>query len=92
MLVDLFIAVMIIAFILTILTVYNNSIVFCFIGLMVWLVLMGQSLWITDVAGTTYNEYGVSALTLAFVFTHVILAFVYFLDLTAQKKMASGKV
>ena len=80
MLDSIFIAILMIAFILTLVTVYEKSLVFCFIALMCWLVIFGQSLYITDVAGTEYSEYGVSALCLCFVFTHVVLTIVYFMD------------
>ena len=86
MIIDLFIAMLLIALILTILTVYDRSIMFAMIGLILWLLLMAQSLSLTDVAGNTYNEYGVSAFTLAFVFTHIILLIIYYMDLKFKTK------
>ena len=80
MLDSIFIAMLMISFILTLVTVFEKSLVFNFIALMCWLVLFGQSLYITDVSGTAYSEYGVSALCLCFVFVHVILTIVYFMD------------
>ena len=80
MLDSIFVMLFVIAFVLTVLTIQEKSIVYGMIGLVAWLILFAQSLWITDIAENTYSEYGVSAFCLAFIFTHIILLIIYFID------------
>lgn len=80
MLDSIFIMLFVIAFVLTVMSVQEKSIVYSIIGLVAWMILFAQSLWITDVAENSYSEYGISAFCLAFIFTHIILLIVYFID------------
>ena len=73
MLDGIFVSLFLIGFILTIIAEEQESIVYSMISLIIWLVLFPQSLWITDVGGTTYNEFGLSAICLGFVLVNVIL-------------------
>jgi len=80
MLDSIFVMFFVVAFVLTVLTIQEKSIAYGIIGLVAWLVLFAQSLWISDVVGTVYNEFGLSAFCLAFVFTHVITLVLYYMD------------
>jgi len=77
MIVQIFVIMLIIAFILTILAVETDGIVYCGIGLIVWIVILVQSLWIVvDTTGNIYHEFGLSALSLAFIFVHIYWLFI----------------
>ena len=80
MLDSIFVLIFVVAFVTTILGYQEKSIVYSILSLMIWIVIMVQSLWITDIAGNVYNEYGLSAICLAFIFINIILLIVYFVD------------
>lgn len=80
MLDGVFVALLIIAFIITYISEEKESIIYSMLGFILWLMLVGQSLWIVDIAGNQYHEFGISAFCLAFVFVHIILMIMYFMD------------
>jgi len=85
------------ALIIWILSMYQKSIIFNFVSLITWIVLMANSLYIevpyhititnstSIVSATTgahiYNEIGLSALCLAFIFINLLTLFLLYLDL-----------
>jgi len=82
MIISMFIGLFIIGILLTIYAIENDSIIFSLIGVILWLVLMAESLNIqslyynsSGVAGFLQKpEYGLSALCLVFVFLNLIYA------------------
>ena len=80
MLSEIYIMLFVVAFIITYITHEKDSVIFGITGLIIWLILMAQALWITDVAGTVYNEFGISAFCSAFVFIHTLMLILNFLD------------
>lgn len=89
MLIDLFIVLLVIAIILTILTVIEENLPFCMIGLMLWILILAQSLYTTDSLGNEYTEYGVSAFALAFIFTHLIILIIMFVKSVNLRKIST---
>lgn len=87
MLDSIFILIFIVAFVTTILAYENKSIIYSMLSLILWLIIMAQSLWITDIAGNNYTEYGVSAVCLAFIFVNIIMLIIYFMDWKQQVEM-----
>ena len=80
MLDGVFVALLILAFIITYLAEDKESIIYSILGLVFWIVLFAQSLYIVDIAGNVYVEYGLSALCLALVFVNAILLIMFFMD------------
>lgn len=80
MLDSIFITVFIMAFLLTILAERESSIVYGIMSLIIWLTLFVQALWIVDVGGTSYHEFGVSAISLGFVFINLVLLILNILE------------
>ena len=81
MVIELFIAMLLIGFILTIMAIETEGVAYCGIGLVIWLLLFVQSLWIvSDTSGNVYHEFGLSALCLAFIFVHIILLILVFVE------------
>ncbi|RLF62130.1 MAG: hypothetical protein DRN16_02390 [Thermoplasmata archaeon] len=82
MIVSLYIVLFIIGVLLTIYAVENDSIIFCLINVVLWLVLMAESLNIQSlyydtngVAGFLQkSEWGISAFCLVFIFLNLIYA------------------
>jgi hypothetical protein len=69
--------------------VYDKKIPFCVLGLVLWMMLFGQSLYITDVGDNIYTEYGVSAFTLGFVMLHIILLILEFMESVKLRKIST---
>ena len=96
MLDSIFALLFVVAFVLQLISVYEKSIIFCIVSLVMWLTLMVNSLYIevpyhvsyenvtgsivTDTGAHVYNEFGVSALCLGFVFINLVLLIIFFLD------------
>ena len=95
MIVEIFIAMLIMAFILTILGVETDGIAYLGLGLVMWIVLFVQSLWIdvpyviayvtggtVNITATSdvYTEFGLSAISLGFVFVHVLWLVLVFVE------------
>lgn len=80
MLDSIFLVVFIAAFLLTILAEREESIIYALMSLIIWLTLFVQAMWISDVGGTIYHEYGVSAISLGFVFMNIVLTIMYVMD------------
>lgn len=76
MLVDIFIVMLVISFLLFILAVEEESLVYSMLSLVFWIVTGVQALFLSDVAGNYYYEFGVSALCLGFIFASLILTIV----------------
>lgn len=72
MLDSLFVALIVISFAITYISLKEKSVIFSMLGIIIWLINMGQSLLITD-GCTNYSEYGFSAFCLLFVFVHIFL-------------------
>ena len=87
MLDSLFILIFIVAFVTTVLAYENKSIIYSMLSIILWVIIMAQSLWITDVARNSYTEYGVSAVCIAFIFVNIIMLIVYFMDWKHQVEM-----
>lgn len=88
---SIFIALLFMSLIIQLVSFYNKSIAFTITALMMWLVVFVQSLWIEVpyavstpsgvTTGTyTFQEYGLSALSLAFVFIDVVMLILMFMD------------
>jgi len=87
MIIDLFVVLFIVAFMLTILGMSTESIAYIMLGTMFWMVLFVQSLYLTDMSGTIYYEFGISALCMGFIFVHVILLILFFFDFKQKGRM-----
>jgi len=92
---DLYIMLFLVALLLLILSVYEESIIFGMMSFICWMIVFVQSLYIeipyvawTDIGGTAnitegiflYSEYGFSALSLAFIFFTIIWMLVLHFD------------
>ena len=80
MLDGIFISLFLVGFILTIIAEEEESVIYSMIAFVIWIVLFPQSLYITDVAGNSYVEFGLSAICLGFVFVNVILLIMHFMN------------
>lgn len=96
MLDSIFILLFVVAFVIWILSLFEKSIIFNMISLMMWLTLMLNSLYIeipyhVALSNTTaiinittgahvYNEYGISALCLGFIFVNLVTLFILYMD------------
>jgi hypothetical protein len=87
MIIDLFVVLFIVAFMLTILAIGTESIAYIMLGMMFWMVLFVQSLYLTDMSGTVYYEFGISALCMGFIFVHLMLLIFFFLEWREKSKM-----
>lgn len=96
MLDTIFALLFVVAFVLQLIAVYEKSIIFTMVSLIMWLTLMVNSLYIevpyhvsyenatgaiaTETGAHIYNEIGVSALCLGFVFINLVLLIIFFMD------------
>ena len=80
MLDSIFLVLFIGSFLLTVLGEREDSVGYNMMALVIWVVLFVQSLWIQDVAGNVYNEFGLSAICLGFVFVNLFFVLDYFFD------------
>jgi len=80
MLESVFIVMLAIAFVLFILAVENRSQIYCMMSLILWLIILAQSLWIEVPRDTEYTEYVLSAASLMFIFANLVLVFVFQFD------------
>lgn len=87
MLDGIFAVLFVIAFVITYLTEDKESVVYGILGFVFWIVLFVQSLYIVDIAGNVYAEFGVSAICLALVFIQLILLIIFFTDWKKAKGM-----
>jgi len=76
----IFLVILIIAFLLTVLGEREDSIAYNMMALVIWIVITVQCWYIVDVGGTLYQEPGVGAIALGFVFLNLILILDYFFD------------
>ena len=86
MLDSIFIVLLIVGFLLTLISHEEESVVYSMLALIIWLVLFVQSLWIVDVGGTVYNEFGLSAICLGFTLVNLISLVMFVLDWLERKK------
>lgn len=102
MLSSIFILIFIVALILLIISVYEESVVFSMLSFITWMIVFAQSLYIvqpyvvwTDIGGSAnitegvfqYNEFGLSALSMAFVFFSVIWTIVCFMRFKRESQL-----
>lgn len=76
MLVELFAVMLIMSFMLFVMAVEEESLVYSMLSLVFWATMLPQALLLTDIAENTYYEYGVSALCLAFIFASLVLVII----------------
>jgi len=86
MLDSIFIVLLIVGFLLTLISHEEESMIYSMLALVIWLVLFVQSLWIVDVGGTVYNEFGLSAICLGFVLVNLVSLVMFTLDWLERKK------
>lgn len=87
MLESVFIMMVSIAFILFILGVFERSVTFSFLSLLLWVIVMINSLFIEVPSDTSYSEAGFSAFCLAFIFANIIWLILQFLEFRFEKDM-----
>jgi len=78
---SLFILLVILAFMLMVLAVAQESKIYAMMSVVVWIIVFAQSLWI-EVPGCDdgYTEYGFSALSTMFIFAMIVYALVLQFD------------
>ena len=86
MLDGLFVIMFISALFLTLYAERVNSVIFHMLALIIGMVLFVQCLYIEDVAGNIYQEPGVGAICLGFVFINIILIIMEFPEWIKQFK------
>lgn len=72
MIIDLFMLMIVMAFILFILAVFDENIVFSGVSLLLWIVIFAQAFWIYVPGDAGYTDYTWNALSLAFIFINII--------------------
>jgi len=72
MLESVFILLVAIAFVLFLLCIENQSKVYGMISLILWVIILVQSLWIEVPNDTDYADYTLSAISLIFIFANLI--------------------
>lgn len=103
MLEGIFIAIFVVALILQIMAVYEESVIFSILSIMFWFTLMANALYIevpyavggvnaTGVVNVTtgshtYTEYGLATLFLSFVFFDIVWALIQYMDYRKQGGM-----
>lgn len=86
---SLFVVLILIAFILMIFAIMEESLIFSVLDAILWLFLMINSLYIEVPFSTTdniYMEYAFSGLCMAFVMTNIIFALIQFTNFKKAKK------
>lgn len=73
------------AFILFILAVFDENIIFSATSFLLWMIIFAQAFYIEVPCDTYYTEYGLNAIALAFIFINVIWMLVIHFDW--RKKM-----
>lgn len=76
----------ILAFLVFYLSQREESVVYSVLSTILWLVMMGQSLYIEDYATNTYAEYGFSAVCLGFAIISLVYSFMFITDWYDRKK------
>lgn len=86
MLDSIFIVLFISGFLLTLISHEEESVIYSMLALIIWLTLFVQSLWIVDVGGNVYNEFGLSAICLGFVLVNLVSFAMFVLDWLDRRK------
>jgi len=80
MVLDIFLMLMAIGFILFIMGIERENQGYAGLSLIIWLVIFVQSFYITVPGDTDYSELGIQALSLAFVFINLVIMLVIQFD------------
>jgi hypothetical protein len=81
MLESIFIILIIMAFIVFILAIDSESYPLCILSSIIWLIVGLQCLYVeVPNASDPYQEFGLAALSLAFVFAGIVLAVIYYMN------------
>ena len=102
MIIDLYIMLFLIAFVLTLISVYEKSLVFSILSIIVWMIVFVQSFYVVvpyhtwiDVNDTInvttgyhiFTEYGLNALCLAFIFFGIVWSIICAFDFRDEIEM-----
>ena len=85
MLESIFIVIVMMAFILFVLAVFDENVIFAATSFLLWMIIFAQSFYIEVPCDTYYTEYGLNAISLAFIFINLIWMLVLHFDW--QKKL-----
>lgn len=81
MLESIFIMMMSMGFVLFILAVYDESIIFAATSLLMWIMTLAGSVYIqVPGSGDSYNEMGIVGIALAFIFMNILWLVIQFLN------------
>lgn len=85
MLESVFIIIMAMGFVLFVLAVYEESIVFSATSMLMWVIVMAGHIAIEVPTDTFYYEPGMLAVSLAFIFLNVILTIKNYMDFARKR-------
>jgi len=87
MLESIFIIMIAMAFVLFILGIYDKSIIFSFMSLMLWMIVMINAHYIEVPSDESYNELGFSAFCMAFIIGNIIWIIVQYFERQFENRM-----
>lgn len=85
MLLDIFMLMIVLAFILFVLAVFDENIIFSGVSFLLWIIIFAQAHYIWVPGDAAYTDYSINAIALAFIFINILWMLVIHFDW--RKKM-----